>query len=135
MNIKKQAMNTLILFFSVFTAFGMVSADQNLGAITKAIGAGDTATLSRYLDQTIDLEILGRSDTYDKAEAVKLLSQFFSQHPPKSFAQVHQGTSKGGDALYCIGNLTTSGGVFRVYIYVKDSGGQDVIQELSFNKE
>ncbi|MCB0521576.1 MAG: DUF4783 domain-containing protein, partial [Saprospiraceae bacterium] len=46
-----------------------------------------------------------------------------------------QGASKGQDSQYCIGNLVASSGTFRVYVYMKVSGGKYLIQELRFDKE
>ena len=64
-----------------------------------------------------------------------MLRNFFAKNKPKSYNQMHQGTSKGQDSRYTIGNLVTSSNSFRVYIYLKVQGGQQLIQELRFDKE
>ncbi len=110
-------------------------ADQSINKITQAIGSGDAAALGNYFDRTVDLAVVEREDTYSRQEAVQVVERFFQSNPPRSFAKVHQGVSKTKDAQYCIGNLSTSGGTYRVYIYLKTSGGQNLIQELRFDEE
>ncbi len=123
-------MNILIL-----AALLAIQWDANLPDITKAISSGDANALGQYFDQSVTVAILDQEDIYDKNGAINAVKQFFAKNQPKSFSQVHQGASKGADSQYVIGNLTTSSGTFRAYIYVKSSGGKMLIQELRFDKE
>ena len=123
-------MNILVLAMLV-----SIQIEANLPDITKAISSGDANALGQYFDQSVTVAIADQEDIYDKAGAVNAVKQFFAQNQPKSFSQVHQGASKGADSQYVIGNLTTSGGTYRAYIYVKMSGGKTLIQELRFDKE
>lgn len=109
--------------------------NANLSDITRAISSGDADALGQYFDQTVEVSILEEEGVYDKAKAVSVVKQFFAKNAPKSFSQVHQGTSKGADSQYCIGNMTTNGTTYRVYIYMKVSGGKYLIQELRFDEE
>ena len=106
----------------------------NLEGITNAIKNGDAVALGQYFDSMVEIAILDDEDMYSKAEAIKKVKAFFAKVGPKSFSQVHQGTSKGRDAQYCIGNLTANTGVYRVYIYVKVTNNKEVIQELRIDK-
>lgn len=108
-----------------------IAATQSMDGISKALGNGDVESLSRYFDKSVEID----DDFYDKAEAKQVVKKFFSQHPPKSFSLIHQGTSKGEDSKYFIGNLNAGSGTYRVYVYLKLSGKQMVIQELRFDKE
>ncbi len=122
------------LFIVLLTpAFAVVDAD--LAAITRAISAGDADALGRYFDQTVEVSVMDEEDIYNKAQAIALLKDFFAKNPPKSFSQVHQGTSRGNDSQYCIGNLVTATNTFRVYIYMKVIDERYIIQELRFDKE
>ncbi|MBK9320722.1 MAG: DUF4783 domain-containing protein [Bacteroidetes bacterium] len=48
---------------------------------------------------------------------------------------IHKGESKEG-ARYAIGSLITNQGVsYRTYFYIKQQGGNAIIQELRFMKE
>jgi len=123
-------MNILVLAVVLATQVG-----ASLPDITKAISNGDAATLGQYFDQSVTVAILDQEDIYDKAGAINAVKQFFAKNAPRGFSQVHQGTSKGADSQYVIGNLNTSGGTFRAYIYVKSADGKTLIQELRFDKE
>ena len=75
--------------------------------------------------------------TYDVKPVYQTLAlqNFFAKYQPKNFHQVHQGTSKGKDSQYLIGNLTTNNTTFRVYLYMKVAGSKYLIQEIRFDKE
>lgn len=109
----------------------------NMDTISRAISAGDVTTLEKYFDETVEIAIMGDEDIFERVKATDLLRTFFAKNQPKTFSQVHQGTSKGNDSIYCIGNLATNSGLFRVYIYLhtKDDNGKYLIQELRFDKE
>ncbi len=108
-----------------------LAATQSLDSISKALSKGDVESLSTYFDDNVEID----DDFYDKKEATQVVKKFFSKHPPKSFSLIHQGTSKGENSKYFIGNLNTGSSTFRVYIYIKSSGSKDRIQELRFDKE
>lgn len=103
--------------------------------IIKAISAGDAATLSGFFDETVELSILEEEDIYSKAEATAVVKKFFTGNAPSGYSQVHEGTSKGNDSRYSIGNLKAGGKTFRVYVYTKEAGGKVLIQELRFDAE
>ncbi len=109
-------------------------ADANLGNITRAISTGDATTLGQYFDESVEIAVLDIEDVYSKSQAIQIMQKFFGQYKPSSFSQVHQGTSKGRDSQYCIGNLTTQGATFRVYIYIKIQNGKHLVQELRFDR-
>jgi hypothetical protein len=125
-------MNTML---SVLLLSVLVNTQEvNLNAITKAISEGNAEALGQYFDQSVEVSVLDNEDVYAKAQAIKVVKDFFAQNKPKSFSQVHQGTSKGNDSQYCIGNLVTATGTFRVYIYLKVNGNNYTIQELRFDE-
>jgi len=125
-------MNTML---SVLLLSVLVNTyEVNLNAITKAISEGNAEALGQYFDQSVEVSVLDNEDVYAKAQAIKVVKDFFAQNKPKSFSQVHQGTSKGNDSQYCIGNLVTATGTFRVYIYLKVNGNNYTIQELRFDE-
>ena len=125
---------TLALAFAPFVATEAVSA-QSIGDITKALGSGDLASLANMMDAEVELSILADENTFTKEQARQTLATFFAANTPSGFSQVHQGSSKSDNAEYCIGNLATSNGVYRVYIYVAKKGERMVLQELRFDRE
>lgn len=124
-------MKTILLFF----LFSPMLNASNVDSIVRAIGSGNVAALEQHLDQTVEIAILGQDGIYDKAGASAVLKNFFGKHAPKSFSQMHQGSSKGNDSGYFIGNLSTNAGVFRVYMFMRVDNGRHLIQELRIDKE
>jgi hypothetical protein len=103
---------------------------SSLTSITRAMNSGDAAAVGAYFDEQIELSLLDKESVYGKAKAIQSLKQFFSQHTVEGFSQVHEGSSKGDDAKYCIGNLQTDKGSFRVYMFVEIEQNQYSLQEL-----
>lgn len=126
-------MKSLILLAFLLPATG--NYQESLSEISRAIGDGDAEALGRFFDASVEISVADEEDVYDKGKAVTIVRNFFSQHRPRSFSQVHQGTSKGNESQYCIGNLETEGASYRVYLYLQRSGSRYLIQELRFDEE
>ena len=125
-------MKILIWLLAFFPLTLVAQAD--FSAMSRALASGNVDALGQYFDQNVEISISDNEDVYVKSQAIATLKAFFSQNAPKGFQQMHQGTSKGSDAQYCIGNLSTASGTFRVYLYAKNSGGKFLIQELRFDR-
>lgn len=123
------------LIFCLLLAPVLIDGSADLSVITNAISKGDSVTLGKYFDQAVEIAVLDDEDVYSKTKAVEIVRSFFSNNTPKAFIKAHEGTSKGNDSQYCIGNLRTDTQTFRVYIYVKVIDGAYLIQELRFDKE
>jgi hypothetical protein len=100
--------------------------------IISAIKSGNAAEVAKYFDNTIEITLPEKSNSYSKSQANLVLRDFFYQNPVKHFEVIHQSENAGSE--YCIGNLTTSTGVFRTTIYMKQVGAKQLIQELRFEK-
>ncbi len=125
-------MKTLIIIFSLLMP---VSFDQpNIAAITKALSEGDASTLSNYMDNTVELTILASQNVYSKVQATTVLNDFFAKNKPRSFNAVHQGSSKGSSSHYTIGDMSSTTGTYRVYLYYKSVGDKAIIQEIRIEK-
>lgn len=107
----------------------------NLDSITTALSNGDVEVLSSYFDESVEISVEDEEDVYDQAAAKTILANFFTAHKPSKFDQVHTGTSKGQDSVYCIGNLKTATKSYRVYVFLRVDGGKQFIQELRFDEE
>jgi len=126
-------MKNLMILLLVVPALAFTVGDD-IASIIKALNTGDATTLSTYFDSDVELSILDNEDIYSKAEASKIIQTFFADNATKSFEKAHSGQSRGNDSQYVIGNLTTSVGAYRVYIYMKVSGTNYLIQELRIDK-
>lgn len=100
--------------------------------ISTAIGKGDIETLSKYFDETVEICILDLEDLLEKDEAKTAIGSFFDTNKPKSFQVLHNGTSKGQDSRYFIGDLKAGESIYRVYVYLKNSSDSYLIQEIRF---
>jgi hypothetical protein len=105
----------------------------NFNSIASALGSGNTDALSRYFDESVEVSVLKKEDTYSKAQATETVREFFTKNKPVKFTQLHQGTSK-ADSHYSIGDLQTTNGNYRVYLYMKVQNDNYVIQEMRFDK-
>lgn len=102
--------------------------------VVSAIKQGDAGNLSRYLDNTVEINIAGRSSSYSKAQAEIILKDFFSKNQVKSFELLHQGEA-GGGSRYGIGNMVTGGGNFRTSFFLQKKGNSLVLNELRFESK
>lgn len=128
-------MKKLFLFLLLATVFAApIVGAQNQAAITKAISEGNADALGQHFDNVVEVAILDKEEVYSKADATRVVKDFFSKNKATSFSQMHQGSSKGQDSQFVIGNLVTSAGTFRVYVYMKVTGGKYLVQELRFDK-
>jgi len=103
--------------------------------IANAIRSGDSKSISRYFDTTVDLTIIDQEEVYSKVQAEQIMRDFFSKNTPKSFAIIHKGESREG-ARYAIGSMVTAQGItYRTYFYIKQQGSTVIVKELRFMKE
>lgn len=118
------------LLFMLVLAPTFLTSDLNINNISSAISKGDADTLGQYFASNVELSVAGKEGSFSKAEAVQIVKKFFTTVTPKGFSQVHAGASKGNGSKYCIGDMTTAQGTYRVYIYLTDS----VIEEFRADK-
>ncbi|HEX7456847.1 MAG TPA: DUF4783 domain-containing protein [Ginsengibacter sp.] len=100
--------------------------------VVKAIKAGDASQVSKYFDNTVEITLPEKSNSYSKSQAELVLHDFFASNTVKDFEILHK--SDNGGSQYCIGNLKTVNGTFRTTIFMKQKGTAEVLQELRFEK-
>ena len=122
-----------LLLFAPAIAFSQGAT--SLESITSALNTGDVDALSKYFANDVEISIQDKEQTYAKAKATEVVRTFFNTNKPKSFSQMHKGTSRENSDQYCIGNLVSANGNYRVYLYLKVSGSNLSIQEIRFDKE
>ncbi len=123
------------MILSFLFVLGSLIDLPNLDSITSALSQGNVEVLSTYFDESVEISVADEDDIYDKAEAKTILTNFFATNKPSKFDQVHKGTSKGQDSVYCIGNLNTASKTYRVYVLLRVEDGKQFIQELRFDEE
>ncbi|HMG14618.1 MAG TPA: DUF4783 domain-containing protein [Saprospiraceae bacterium] len=126
------------LRFSIFLISGIAAMsfalDPIWDAVSRAFKDGNADAVSNYMDSSVDINILGEETTLAKAQAVQSLKNFFSKNKAKGFTQIHTGSSKAKESCYYIGELDSTSGKYRVYIYFKGSGTAQLIKEIRIDK-
>jgi len=127
----------VVLFGGIITAFTLSAATFKPTAagpfedVVSAIKQGDVSSLSRYLDNTVEINISGKSNSYSKSQAEIILKDFFAKNQVKSFELIHQGEG-GGGSRFGIGTMGTSSGSYRTSFFLQKKGGSMVLNELRF---
>jgi uncharacterized membrane protein YoaK (UPF0700 family) len=123
----------LLFFFSAITLANAQTA--NIESINQALSTGNADALKQFFADNVEISIQDKEQVYTKAKATDVVRDFFASNKPKSFNQMHKGNSRENSDQYCIGNLASATGNFRVYLYLKTTGTGVAIQELRFDKE
>lgn len=120
---------TSLLFGSILllSSFGQKSGIDD---VINALKAGNTAQLSAWFDDKIELSLPDKSDSYSKAQAQLIVKDFFSNNGVKGFELKHKGDGPNGH--FCIGTLQTDAGNFRTNVLMKMKNGKEVIKEIRF---
>jgi antitoxin component YwqK of YwqJK toxin-antitoxin module len=124
-------MKKFLLFIGVFItvcSFISISFDE----VIKAIKSGDAAQVSSYFDNTVEITMPDKSNSYSKSQAELVLREFFAANTVKDFEILHKSSNSGSE--YCIGNLKTNNGIFRTTIFMKQKGDKELLQELRFER-
>jgi Domain of unknown function (DUF4783) len=122
-------MKQILLFISLLGLFSFTSP-TGFDEVISALKEGNATKMAQQFDNTIEIKMPTKSDSYGKAQAEMILKDFFSTNGVKGFTVIHQGENSG--SKYCIGNLTTKNGTFRTTIYMKQKADKQLIQEISF---
>ena len=118
--------------------FGLVSlglqAQTVFGPMKDAVKAGSAKDLVRFLNSSIDINLEGDVNTYNKAQAEFVLRDFFKKHAPTDFTIKHTGASKGG-LQFAIGEYQSGTDYYDVLMRVREVNKESLIHEISFVKK
>ena len=99
-----------------------------------AISAGNATDLANYFNTMVDLSIPGKEDSYGKTQAMRILQDFFSKYPVKSYKSNKQGSSNDG-SVFSIGRMESGNKIFRVYYLMKKSSDKYLIHQFQIQEE
>ena len=120
--------------FYVMIALGLALSSFTLLAgiddVIVAMRSGNASQVAKYFDNTVEISLPDKSNSYSKSQAEMVLKDFFSNNGVKGFDVIHKGDNAGSQ--YCIGLLLTKNGTFRTTIFMKQKGDSQVLQELRF---
>jgi Domain of unknown function (DUF4783) len=113
-----------------FVLFASFTTQSSIDSVISALRSGNSNELAKYFDDTIELTLPDKSDSYSKAQAQLIVKDFFDNNGVKNFELKHKGDSPGGH--FCIGTLQTSSGNFRTNVFMKTKNGKEVVKEIRF---
>lgn len=132
---KRNSLMKFLLINIFFLQSFIVSAQTDvINQVKETIKAGSAKELANYLNQTVDVTIDSKVQSYSKAQAEFVFRDFFKQHAPTEFSIIHQGSSKGGQP-FAIGQFKSGEDVYRVFMKIKTIGSAELVHEISFVKE
>lgn len=116
---------TTTILLSSFTS--QTGIDEVIGALR----SGNSSQLSVYFDESVELTLPDKSDSYSRAQAQLIVKDFFGNNKVKGFELKHKGDSPGG-GHFCIGTLQTDAGNFRSTVFMKLKNGKEFVKEIRF---
>ncbi len=118
---------TLSIIFAFLSSFTIrIGIDD----VIAAMKSGNASTVAKYFDNSVEISMPDKSNSYSKSQGELVLKDFFASNPVKSFEIIHKGENAGSQ--YCIGTLQTKNGAYRTTIFMKQKGDRQVLQELRF---
>jgi Domain of unknown function (DUF4783) len=120
--------NLLFAFIAAFIFLQSFTQSSPLDEIIGAIQKSNTEVLSTYFDNTIEIALPDKNDSYNKTQAEIVIKDFFATNVVKNFNADHKGNNNGSE--YCIGTLVTQKGSFRLTVFMKQKSGKSLLQEI-----
>jgi hypothetical protein len=118
---------TLFVIGALFSSFTVFSS---IDEVISAMRAGNSSEIARHFDNTVDINMPQKNNSYSKSQAEMVLKDFFATNGVKGFDIIHKGENSGSQ--YAIGTLVTKHGSFRTTIYMKLKGDKQLLQGITF---
>lgn len=126
-------MNRFFTYLSIMVVLTSFSIAGGIEDIVAALKTGNAGVVSKYFDNTVEITLPEKSNSYSKSQGEIILKDFFNNNPVKGFDIIHKGENAGSQ--YCIGTLFTKGGSFRTTIFMKLKGDKQTLQEIRFENK
>ena len=123
-------MKQIFTLFSAFVVLTSFTLSASIDEMVKALKEGNAAEIARYFDNTVEITLPDKSNSYSKSQGEVVLRDFFINNPVKGFNLLNKGENNGSQ--YCIGNLVTKNGTYRATVFMKLKGGRQILQEIRF---
>lgn len=123
-------MKQIFSFAAVTVLLSSFALMVNIDGVVGALKTGNAAQMAKFFDNTIEISMPDKSNSYSKTQAEIILKDFFTNNPVKSFTIIHKGENAGSQ--YCIGTLATKNGDFRTTVFMKQKGTAQLLQEIRF---
>ena len=123
-------MKRILLLLASGVLLSSFTLYSSIDEVVSALKTGNTAQIARFFDNTVEITMPDKSNSYSKSQAELVLKDFFTNNPVQRFEVMHKGENAGSE--YCIGKLVTKGGSFRTTIFMKQKGDKQLLQEIRF---
>lgn len=123
-------------FITIFSAVALLSSFTlfiSIDEVVNGLKNGDSAQIAKYFDNTVEITMPDKSNSYSKNQAEIILRDFFGNNGVKDFAVIHKGENAGSQ--YCIGTLVTKNGSFRTTVFMKQKNDKQLLQEIRFENK
>ena len=121
---------TLLLAGTLLSSFTFFSS---IDEVINAMKAGNAAEVARFFDNTVEISMPDKNNSYSKSQAELVLKDFFTTNTVKGFEIMHKGENSGSQ--YCIGTLVTRNGSYRTTIFMKQKGDKQLLQQIIFENK
>jgi Domain of unknown function (DUF4783) len=123
-------MKRIFTLFSILAIVASFSLLSSIDEIVNSLRTGNATEIAKYFDNTVEITLPDKSNSYSKSQAEVVLRDFFINNPVKSFEIMHKGENAGSQ--YCIGTLVTKNATFRTTVFMKQKGDKHTLQEIRF---
>ena len=117
----------LLTSAAVLSSFSLLSS---IDEVITALRSGYATQMAKFFDNTVEITMPDKNNSYSKSQAEMVLTDFFSNNTVKSFTVIHKGENAGSQ--YAIGTLVTKNGSFRTTIFMKLKADKQFLQEIRF---
>lgn len=118
---------TILTIAACITSFSVFSS---IDEVINAMKTGNAAEIAKFFDNTVEINMPEKSNSYGKKQAELVLKDFFNFNMVKSFEVIHKGENSGSQ--YCIGTLVTKTSSYRTTIFMKQKGDKQLLQGITF---
>jgi hypothetical protein len=121
------------LMSGMFSLFSSGNSYTDIENLRLWFSQGNAQSIGHHMHSSVQLVTPQSEGYYSKAQATMILDKFFKAHPPRTCTVQSQGSSENG-AHYCLMNLETAAGNYRVNLFLKKGSGMLLLQEMKIEK-
>jgi hypothetical protein len=122
-------MKTRLILFLLIFPLSFINAQRDVSpAILSALQKGDAVAVSAFFNENIELIIGPVNDVFSKKQATEILADFFRRNKISSFRIIHKGSKE--NSAFTICSMQAGGASYRVYVLVRTTDNQQLIQQL-----
>jgi len=124
-----------LLYAALFALLSInLAGTDPIMQFAELIGKGNIHELAKSFAPTIDITLADATNTYSKAQAELVLTQFFTQNKPLSSKMLHK-VNSGNNFEFGVVIINTDKGIYRASFTLKNTNGSMQLIELRVETE